>query len=125
NVGLASADVLTLAAVGTTVYAVTSGDNLLRSADGGASWQQAAALAFNDPYTRLAGGGDLVAAVSGNRMWVSTDAGKTFGKRMLSSPGATYNLEVLESGSVILAATSYGVVRSTDAGATFNAVQGI
>ena len=118
--------VTALAAAGATIYAGTT--SLLRSTDGGASWQHVSAgplpLSF---FNHIGAGGDLVAASSDGSefsLWVSTDAGNTFQETPFGN-GWVSDLEVLETGSVLLVASRQGVVRSTDQGATFNPVQGI
>jgi len=118
NPGLQNYDVRTLATVGTTVYA--GGHDLLRSADGGASWQRVASDYFDEGFTLIAGGGDVVAAVNVVHLWLSTDAGNTFHMTTLSSD--VLSLDVLGGGAVILLSTTSGVYRSTDAGATFKTV---
>ncbi|HEY7374168.1 MAG TPA: sialidase family protein, partial [Polyangia bacterium] len=122
NLGIVDYNVVGLAAVGTTLYAGTS--SLLRSTDGGASWQEAAPFDYPEGYQYISGGGDLVAAWSGGHIWVSTDAGSTFRMTTLKQGGAL-SVDVVENGSAILVGTTFGVFRSTDAGATFNPVQGI
>ncbi len=124
EIGLAQHKIASLAAVGATIYAGTT--SLLRSADGGASWQHVLAgplpLSF---FNNIGAGGDLVVASSDGSqfsLWVSTDAGNTFHETPFEN-GWVSGIDIL--GSVILVASSQGVVRSTDRGATFKPVQGI
>ena len=94
--------------------------NLLRSTDGGASWQRVASDFLGERFTKIAGGGDVVVAVNAYHLWLSTDAGNTF--RMTTLSSGVLSLDVLDGGAVILLSTSSGVYRSTDAGATFQTV---
>ena len=93
-------DVVALATVGTTVYA--GSHNLLRSTDGGASWQRVASDFLGERFTKIAGGGDVVAAVNAYHLWLSTDAGNTF--RMTTLSSGVVSLDVLDGGAVILLA---------------------
>jgi hypothetical protein len=118
NPGLQNYDFRALATVGTTVYA--GGHDLLRSTDGGASWQRVASDYFDEGFTMIAGSGDVVAAVNVAHLWLSTDAGNTF--QMTTLLNDVLSLDVLGGGAVILLSTTAGVYRSTDAGATFKTV---
>ncbi|HMF41980.1 MAG TPA: hypothetical protein VKQ32_15000 [Polyangia bacterium] len=110
-------DVVALATVGTTVYAGLN--DLLRSTDGGASWQRVASDYF-DTFNMIAGGGDVVVAANLTHLWLSTDAGNSF--QMTTLSGNVLSLDVLNGGAVILLSTDSGVYSSTDAGATFQPV---
>ncbi len=124
SLGLIDYSVVSLAAVGTTMYAGTPG--LMRSTDRGASWQQVVVPDDGEPFQRISGEGDLVVAGNsgGNPLYLSTDTGRTF-HALASPPGGLGSLEVLGGGSVILRAGPRGVFRSTDQGVTFSPVQGI
>lgn len=122
NAGMYDLSVSVLAASGTTVYA--GANNLVRSGDDGRSWLQVTPLMSPGNVSAVGARGVLVAA--GNdydgSLNISGDAGTTFTSRSLGT-GSTVDLEIV--GSAILCATTNGVYRSTDGGATFGPVQGI
>jgi hypothetical protein len=119
NGGMYGFTIGALAATGTTIY--TGATNLVRSVDDGTSWLQLTTFAVSAISVK----GSLVVVGNGSNVMlgVSSDGGNTFTTPSAGSSGTTADVEIV--GSAILAATTSGIYRSVDGGASFEPVPGI
>ncbi|MCX6257462.1 MAG: FG-GAP-like repeat-containing protein [Bacteroidia bacterium] len=109
-----------IAVYGTDIYASTWGNGLLRSSDGGSTWNLLA-NGINSPFINgtVINGADLFVCAD-DGLYRSSDNGNTFTQMDLGvSTGVT---DVYIDNSTILAATYNGAFKSDDYGATWSQI---
>lgn len=97
---------------------------LSRTEDGGRTWDAIALPGAGDPVRQLIQlAPDAIAAVAGSRLWISAD-GMSW-KLAAAIPGAPEILDVAgNTNGVLLVATTAGLVRSSNFGASWQSAEG-
>jgi len=120
--GLGTSTVSAPVPIDTMLFAASSGIGIYRSSDKGLHWDSVQGALFDSSNLILtASGKNLLASTQSGNLFTSTDFGSTWNKSSVSSTlGPIF--AILAKGNLILARCDTGIVRSTDAGKTWDSV---
>jgi hypothetical protein len=123
---LANKLVKTIGVNGTTIFAGTETNGVIRSLDNGASWQGVSITSSTlNVNAILVNGSNIIVGTNGRGVFFSKDNGWTWGVgKGFESGSSAFVHKLTSNGSTILTYTSGGIYRSTNNGETWTLTKG-